>query len=98
VRLLAVEFGDDPFVGGPIASARLLGLFQADARVPLDDGREVARHDVKSRGLFVEGPFELDAGFQCGRVVVVDRQPDIVGERQQVLAHRLQVFQNLPRP
>ena len=51
----------------------------------------------KATRLLVVRPLELNALFQRLRVVVVDGEPDVVGERQQVLPDRFQVFENLPR-
>ncbi len=94
VRFLAIQLGDDPLVLHAVGPASLLGFLQPDAGVLLHEGRQLAGYAVEVSRLGVVGPLELDAGLQGFRIVVVDGEPDVVRQRQQILADRFKVFED----
>ena len=95
MRLFAIQFGNDPLVPFAIVGPGLFGRFEPHARILLHKRRKLAGDPVE-RGCFrIILALEFDPLIERVGIVVVDREPNIVGQRQQVLADRFQVFENL---
>ncbi len=98
VGLFAVEFLDDPFVLFAVVLPSLLVGFEADAGVLLDEGGKFAGDLIEGGSLCVVSPLEFDPFVQRPRIIVVDGEPDVVGEREEIFSHSFEVFENLAGP
>jgi hypothetical protein len=78
MRFVPIQLRYDTFILFAVGSAGLLFLLKPRTGVLLHESRKLTRHSVEGGGLGVVRPFEFHSGFQRFRVVVIDREPNVV--------------------
>jgi len=94
VRFLAIQLLDDPAVLVEIGDSRLLTSVESNAGIFLNQSRQISCQPVELRHLAVVRALELHASLQRLSVVVIDRQPDVIGECEKILTYGFEIFED----